>query len=139
MDINFSFIVIDDSELDCFVTRKFLERTNESLIISTFQSAQHALETIRENPAGDNSIPTIILLDLQMPFMNGFEFVEEFEKLSAEVQKNYMIIILTILSSVNNPGDIYRIYNFGTVKSIIEKPLNKEKLISLLNYIRPAI
>jgi CheY-like chemotaxis protein len=139
MDIEFSFIVIDDSELDCFVTQKFLELSDKNLVIKTFQNAQHALDVISENPNRSSLVPTIILLDLQMPFMNGFKFVEEFEKLPPEVQKNYMIIILTILSPASSPGDIYRIFNYGVVKSIVEKPLTKEKLLSLLAHVRPGV
>ncbi|MGF7042538.1 response regulator [Mucilaginibacter lappiensis] len=139
MNIEFSFIVIDDSELDRFVTQKFLERSTKSLIIKTFQNAQHALEIISETIIEDTSIPTIILLDLQMPVMNGLKFVEEFEKFPAETKKNYRIIVLTILSSASHPGDIDRILTYETVNSIIEKPLTKEKLVSLLKEIRSAI
>jgi CheY-like chemotaxis protein len=138
MNVEFSFIVIDDSELDCFVTKKFLERSNENLTIKTFQNAQHALEVIRECPDTDSLMPTVILLDLQMPFMSGFDFVKEFETLPAEVQRNYEIIILTILTTANSATDIHRIFTYGTVKSIIEKPLTKEKLTSLLNLVRPG-
>lgn len=131
MNIEFSFIIIDDSELDCFVTQKFLELSNKNLTIKTFQNAKHALDIIRENPNA-GYFPTIILLDLQMPFMNGFDFVEEFEKFPDEIKKNYRIAILTILSSTNNPTDVYKILTYQTVNSIIEKPLTKEKLLSLL-------
>jgi len=131
MNIKFSFIIIDDSELDCFVTKKFLERSYENLVIKTFQNANHALEVIRENP-GNNS-PTVILLDLQMPFMNGFDFVEEFEKFPADIQKNYRIAVLTILTSASNPTDIYKILTYKAVNSIIEKPLTREKLLSILS------
>jgi len=134
MNMEFSFIIIDDSELDCFVTQKFLELSNRNLAIKTFQNAKDALEIIRENPNADN-FPTMILLDLQMPFMNGFEFVEEFEKFPAEIKKNYRIAILTILSSTNNPTDVYKILTYKTVNSIIEKPLTKEKLLSLLSQV----
>jgi len=133
-----SFIVVDDSELDRFVTQNFLKRSDESLIINTFHDARDVLELIRENSKQPDPNPAIILLDLQMPFMNGFEFVEEFEKFPAEIKEKYTIIILTILSPDNNPGDIFRIYNFGAVKSIIEKPLTKEKLLTLLSHIKPA-
>jgi len=132
MNMEFSFIIIDDSELDCYVTQKFLERSAKDLAIQTFQNAQNALEIIRESTAGNNLVPTIILLDLQMPFMNGVDFIEEFEKFPAEVQKNYRITILTVLTPANNPADIYRIRTYKTVNNIIEKPLTKEKLIPLL-------
>jgi CheY-like chemotaxis protein len=139
MNIKFSFIVIDDAELDRYVTQKFLERINKDLIVTTFQSAEEALEIIRENTVENTSLPTIILLDMQMPVMNGFKFVEEFEKLPSEIKKKYVIIILTILSVSSNPNDIYRILNYGSVNSIIEKPLTKEKLFSLLHQLESSI
>src|SRR5271165_1220312 len=120
---NFSFIVIDDGELDRYVTQKFLERINKNFEIKTFQSAEQGLEIIRENTVESSVLPVIILLDLQMPLMNGFKFVEEFEKLPPEIQKNYMIVILTILSAATNPSDINRIQSYHSVKCIIEKPL----------------
>ncbi|SRR5258708_22579405 len=133
MSTEISFIVIDDSELDSFVTKKAIEYTDKSLNIKTFDNAQHALDSIRKNHSGENSnISTIILLDLQMPLMNGFEFVEEFEQFPPEVQKKYMIIVLTILTSKRHPNDIYRILNHSAVNRIIEKPFTKEKLLSLL-------
>ncbi|MDR3693633.1 response regulator [Mucilaginibacter sp.] len=135
MNKEISFIIIDDSELDCYVTEKFLQRANQNLIIKTFNDAQEALELIRENNNKNEVIPTIILLDLQMPVMSGFKFVEEFEKISAEIQKKYVIIVLTVLSSSNDPKDIYKILTFKTVKSIVEKPLTTEKLTSLLKHV----
>ena len=136
MKAEFSFIIIDDSELDCFVTKKILERTNKNFIIEVFHNAELALEAICENHSEDGKLPTIILLDLQMPRMSGFKFVEEFEKLLPEIQKNYIIIILTVLSPTRDPNDLYRIFTYRKVNNIVEKPLTKEKLISLLNQVR---
>ena len=132
MSLDYSFIIIDDSELDRYVTQKFLVRTSNGFIIKTFHDAEQALEIIGESHDLAGSTPVIILLDLQMPYMNGFQFVEEFEKLSAEIQKQYMIIVLTVLSSNSDPNDIQRIFTHKTVKSVIEKPLTKEKLNALL-------
>jgi CheY-like chemotaxis protein len=127
--MEFSFIIIDDSELDCFIAQRLLKHSNRNLTVKIFQNARQVLEIIRESSKEDNQ-PTIILLDLQMPLMNGFDFVEEFEKLPAEVQKNYTI---AILSSTKNPTDVYKILTYKTVYSIIEKPLTKEKLLSLIS------
>ena len=87
MNIEFSFIVIDDSELDRFVTQKFLERSTKSLVIKTFQNAQHALEVISETIIEDTSIPIIILLDLQMPVMNGLNFVKNLKNSPLRLKK----------------------------------------------------
>jgi hypothetical protein len=62
--------------------------------------------------------------------MNGFQFVEEFEKLPAEKKKKYMIIVL---SSTRNTNDISRILTYNDVQSMLEKPLTLEKLSSLVD------
>ncbi len=131
-----SFIIIDDSELDSFLTRKFLELTYKEVSISSFQNAQDVLDVIGENAAGDNLTQTIILLDLQMPLMNGFQFVEEFEKLPPDVQKNYKIVVQTVLTAKNDPNDIRSILKYDAVKSIMQKPLTTEKLLSLFEQLR---
>ena len=132
MNIEFSFILIDDSELDRYVTQKFLERTDGNLIIKPFQNAAAALDMIREDQCEECKTPIIILLDLQMPMMSGYDFIEEFEKFHPKVQKNYMLVVLTVLSSTNDPNDIHRILKHPVVNSIIEKPLTKDKLVTLL-------
>ena len=132
----FLFIIIDDSELDCFVTQKFLEYSNTKLTTKTFDNAEHALQMIRENPHKNDLISAIILLDLQMPGMDGFTFIEEFEKFPAEIKKKYSIIILTILTTTANPDELYRVLNYSSVKSIIEKPLTSDKLFSLLTQVK---
>jgi CheY-like chemotaxis protein len=138
MSTEFSFIVIDDSELDCFVIQKVIKHFDQSLDVETFQNPQLALDIIRGNKGPDRKFPAIILLDIQMPVMNGFQFIEEFEKLPTEIQNNYLIIILSILSSTRSPIDIYRKFTEGIVNSIIDKPLTVEKLFSLLTRIRSA-
>ncbi|MCO5948856.1 response regulator [Mucilaginibacter flavidus] len=130
MDKEFSFIIIDDSELDCFVIQKVIERAFKNLDIISFQNANNALEAIKEQ--GVKTKPTIILLDIQMPLMNGFQFIEEFEKFSPQIQDCYTVIILSILSATRAPADIHTEFNKRIVGSIIEKPFTIEKLLSLL-------
>jgi CheY-like chemotaxis protein len=130
MDKEFSFIIIDDSELDCFVIQKVIERAFKNLDIVSFQNANNALDAIKEQ--GVKTKPTIILLDIQMPLMNGFQFIEEFENFSPEIQDCYTVIILSILSSTRAPADIHTEFNKRIVGSVIEKPFTIEKLLSLL-------
>jgi CheY-like chemotaxis protein len=139
MNTELSFIVIDDGELDRYLTRKFLELTYTDVSVRSFENAQHALDIIRMTPKDDGLAQTIILLDLQMPLMNGFQFVEEFEKLPSEVQKNYKVIVQTVLTSKNDPDDISAILAYKAVNSVIQKPLSKEKLVSLLEQLRSEV
>ena len=133
MDI--SFILIDDSELDCFIAKKIIEQTIKPLSIKVFRNAKPALETIREKTADSDHI-SIILLDLHMPLMNGFQFVEEFEKLPAEIQEKYKIIVL---SSSRNKNDIFRLLNYKKVSSFQEKPLTRESLLNMVDNLKKDV
>ncbi|ASU36458.1 response regulator [Mucilaginibacter xinganensis] len=133
-----SFIVIDDSELDCFVIKKIIQHNYIKSSVQTFQSAELALQRIQITDSVDTR-PTIILLDLQMPLMNGYQFIEAFENLPEEVRNNYVIIILSILPSMKTIRDISGEFKKETVNSIIEKPLTIEKLVLLLGRIGLSI
>src|SRR5476651_1713191 len=119
--MDLAFIVIDESELDCFIARKVIQQVDEDLFVVVFQSAQDGLDSIRENRIS-GGFTTIILLDIQMPVMDGFDFVEEFEKLPIEIKNKYKICIL---SCTRNANDISRIMAYETVVDLIEKPLYK--------------
>ena len=128
-----SFIIIDDSELDCFIARKFIEHTDKNLKVSTYQSGKLAMAQILAD--GDNkTMPlTVILLDLRMPIMNGFQFVADFDKLPIDLKRKYRI---HILSSSRNRNDIQRILTHPVVHSIVEKPLAREKVETFIELVK---
>ncbi len=128
-----SFIVIDDSELDCFVARKIIEHTDKSLQVKSYTNGTEVIDQIRADFDRRDMPLTIILLDLRMPIMNGFQFVDEFEKFPLDIKMKYQI---HILSSSKNANDIYRILTHATVVSMIEKPFTREKLLSLMMKIK---
>ena len=123
------FIVIDDSKLDCFIAEKIIKNTGKSESITSFQQAKDALVYIAANKQPDEHSHTIILVDIQMPVMNGFEFVEAFEKLPGFITSNYTIYII---SSSINENDLNRVHNYSTVKQFLNKPLNSNNLAILL-------
>jgi CheY-like chemotaxis protein len=123
------FIVIDDSKLDCFIAEKIIRNTGKSESIKSFLQAQDALEFIRLSPAEEN-VHTIMLVDIQMPVMNGFEFVEAFEQLPIDVIQNYSIYIIS--SSIND-NDLKRVHSYVTVKQFLNKPLTSNNLSVLLS------
>jgi response regulator RpfG family c-di-GMP phosphodiesterase len=131
-----SFIIVDDNELDCFIARKIIKHTDENLPIATFQDANKLIEGIRKNELNVTGRMAVILLDLKMPLMDGFEFVEEFEKLSPDIQNNYLIFVL---SSTRNLYDIQKILSYETVIEMLEKPITKETFSALLLKVRSFI
>ncbi len=122
------FIVIDDSKLDCFIAEKIIKNTGKCESIRSFLQAKDALSFIASNPPDDTS-HTIILVDIQMPVMNGFEFVEAFEKLPPEQIENYTIYVI---SSSINENDLQKVHNYKTVRQFLNKPLTSNNLAALL-------
>jgi CheY-like chemotaxis protein len=123
-----NFIIIDDSKLDCFIAEKVIQNTGKSGDIKSFVSAKQALEAIIIEEKTPHA-HTIILVDIQMPVMNGFQFIEAFEELGPEVILNYTIFVI---SSSINENDLKRVDNYVSVKQFLNKPLNSNILGALL-------
>ena len=126
------FIVIDDNKLDCFIAEKIILNTGLSEKIKTFTDAQKALDYISGADVKSNDEKGIIIVDIQMPLMNGFEFVEAFESLPDTVQDKFSIYVL---SSTINETDLNRVRNYRTVKHLIDKPLTSKKLSYLVEHL----
>jgi len=122
---NLNFIVIDDSKLDCFIAEKIIKNTGRCENIQTFQLATEALNVIKQG----NSKPTIMFVDIQMPMMNGFEFVEAFEALDDSIKSKYTIYML---SSSINENDIAKVKGYASVKRFLNKPLTNTAITSVL-------
>src|SRR6185437_16601163 len=90
-----NFIVIDDSKLDCFIAEKIIRNTGRSENIRSFLDGADALDYISKTLVPADETKTILIVDIQMPVMNGFEFVEAFEKFPKEIQDNYIIFVLS--------------------------------------------
>lgn len=123
------FIVIDDSKLDCFIAEKVIKNTGKCESVQSFLQAREALEFIKQDKA-EKPYPNIILVDIQMPVMNGFQFVEEFEKLPADITKKYKIYVIS--SSINDI-DLGRVHNYESVVQFLNKPITSNNLSLLLS------
>jgi CheY-like chemotaxis protein len=122
------FIVIDDSKLDCFIAEKIIRNTGKCESVRSFLLAKDALDFIKSHPV-DTNLHTIILVDIQMPIMNGFEFVEAFEQLPTSITQHYSVYIIS--SSIND-DDLSKVHNYQAVKQFLNKPLTSNNLSVLL-------
>lgn len=116
-----SVLLIDDNEIDNFISRKILENCGVTNIL-TFESTISALQYLEQA----TDIPGLILLDINFPLMDGFEFLDKFRKL--EIAQHHIKIF--ILSVTSNPADINKAKE--KCSGFIEKCLTKEKLFASL-------
>ncbi len=120
-------MIVDDAYVDRYVAKTVVKTFQFAQDIVMVESAHSALEILSAEP-DPSQLPQIIFLDINMPEMDGFGFLEEFGRLTDVIKQTCKIVMLT--SSSDN-GDIKRADQNPYVFSYILKPLDKSKLDSL--------
>lgn len=125
-------MLIDDNEIDNLINQKMIEAADISETIYTHTGAKSAIEFLKNleklESVANEILPEVIFLDIDMPLMDGFQFLDEFERLTAVTKEKCKIIMLT--SSIN-PQDVNKSKNYTYVKKYINKPLSQDNLENL--------
>lgn len=124
-----STCIIDDDPIFIYGTRRIMKEVDFCDNILVFNNGQDAIEGLKELIAQGEDLPEVLFLDLNMPIMNGWEFLEDFVKISNPDGKK---VIIYIISSSVDPRDLERIRNYKMVNNYILKPLSPQDLENVL-------
>ena len=122
-------LIVDDDDTSNFINNMIIGRANITENIKICTCALEALEYL----AYEDNIPELILLDINMPFVDGWEFLDEY--FSQGFNEKSRTVICMLSSSIYN-SDKMRALSYGDNVEFISKPLTEEALLKLANIVR---
>lgn len=121
-------LLIDDDKVINYYNQKVINKHSNFGEVISVNSGKNGLTYLLDAIKGEAIKPNLIFLDINMPAMNGWEFIEEFKKLDPVFTEDIKIVLLT---TSNNPEDFERSKQIELVSEYINKPLSKEILEDL--------
>jgi CheY-like chemotaxis protein len=122
-------MLIDDNKDDNFFHERVIKKSNAADVVIAKQSGPEALKYLTTLNVSGDTRPNVIFLDINMPGMNGWEFIEEFKKLDKYFQETMVVVMLT---TSDNPDDKALAKTNGLLAGFKTKPLTKEMLEDIL-------
>ena len=129
--MNQKILVIDDDPINNMLCTYLIKKTIKNSEIYCFEQPLEGLEHLIAQYSGDYiPPPTLLFLDINMPEMDGWEFLDEFKKMESLIHTKFKIYIL---SSSINPADIEKAKINIFVKGFLSKPLNERILLEIMD------
>jgi response regulator of citrate/malate metabolism len=124
-------LLIDDDSITNFINERLIKRLNVANEVKITMNGEEGINYIEKISEKGELCPELILLDINMPVMNGFEFIRAFEHLNIKNKDKVKIIILTTSKNMKDVETLKSLGNF----EFINKPLTEEKLFNSLTKI----
>jgi CheY-like chemotaxis protein len=119
-----NLFLVDDDDIFVFLTLKVIEETKLANKVDVFTNGKTAIDSLKKLVETNGVLPEIILLDLNMPILDGWGFLTEYQALNLSLDKK---ITIYIVSSSISPRDLEKAKNISAVSDFIIKPLEKHR------------
>ncbi|WP_129718204.1 response regulator [Pedobacter sp. SYP-B3415] len=123
-----NLLVIDDDDINIFIIKKIVEKTGYDVDMVSQANGKLAIDYLQETLGSDRPFPDLILIDINMPVLNGWEFIEAYEKLNIDKNPD-----MYLLSSSVYENDIEKAKTYSIVNGFISKPLAIDRLKELFD------
>ncbi len=121
--------LVDDDELYQIITRKNLQKTGFPVVPASFYNGKEAFDALLEITQTGEQLPCVIILDLNMPIYDGWDFLQWYSQVGEELRNQ---ISLYICSSSIDPNDHNKARSNPDIKAFVEKPMTTELLEEIL-------
>ena len=125
-------LIIEDDPTTSYLHKRLLQGFEVAHQIEIANDGEEAIQLIKQyiDSENEDKIPQLIFVDLDMPFMDGFQFLEAFKKLNFRKERNAPVVLAVLTSSISRQ-DMRRARD-SSVNAYIIKPLTKEKIMELM-------
>jgi CheY-like chemotaxis protein len=123
-------MLIDDDRLQVHALKKIVENTGLAGMVSIFADGKEAVDYLTEQTQLGDTLPDVIFLDINMPVMNAWKFLEAYSRIKRRL---YRPIAVYVVTSSTSGVDMAHSRHFDTVKGYITKPVTKDKIYQVLS------
>ena len=118
-------MIIDDNAIDLYISSRIITKNNFGKKVLAYSAAEEALKYLQDHQDTITELPQIIFVDIYMPMMSGFEFLQKYDQLPLALKNHCKTYVL---SSTIDDDDIVRVRSDKNVLSFLVKPITKEFL-----------
>lgn len=126
-----ALLLVDDDQITNYLNKRLLEKLDIAKEITVAMNGKEGIKCLEDHCFRTQTSPEVILLDINMPVMDGFEFIKTFKTLKFQNKENVTIAVLT---TSTHPEDREKMKDMG-VSHFISKPLTVEKINRLMECI----